>query len=130
MAASKKEETQPASSKIETPVIEEVKKERFDFRSLNTLAVVSLASALTSIGAVMAIITGHISLAQIKRSDENGKPLALAGLIIGYLTVIFWIILFASGVLIRARVLSDFSGLQPDGFEMHGFDFGFRGRER
>ena len=118
------------ASENQTPIIEEVKKERFDFRSLNTLAVVSLASALTSIGAVMAIITGHISLAQIKRSDENGRPLALAGLLIGYATVAFWIILFASGVLLRARVFSDFSGLQPDWIEMHEFGDGFGGRGR
>ena len=130
MAASKKEEPQEVASENQTPIIEEVKKERFDFRSLNTLAVVSLASALTSIGAVMAIITGHISLAQIKRSDENGRPLALAGLLIGYATVAFWIILFASGVLLRARVFSDFSGLQPDWIEMHEFGDGFGGRGR
>lgn len=130
MAASKKEEPQEVAAETNTPYVEPVQKAGFDFRSLNTLAVVSLASALTSIGAVMAIITGHISLAQLKRSDESGKPLALAGLILGYATVAFWIILFASGVLLRARVFSDFSGLQPDGFEMHEFGDGFGGRGR
>ena len=121
MAVSKKNET----TETESPIEKEAEKQRFDFRSLNTLAVVSLASALTSVGAVMAIITGHISLAQIKRSNENGKPLAVSGLIVGYLTLAFWIILFASGVLLRARVFSDFSGLQPDWFEMHEFRRGF-----
>ncbi len=121
MAVSKKNET----TETEPPIEKEAEKQRFDFRSLNTLAAVSLASALTSVGAVMAIITGHISLAQIKRSDESGKPLAVSGLIIGYLTLAFWIILFASGVLLRARVFSDFSGLQPDWIEMHEFRRGF-----
>ena len=114
----------------ESPIEKEAEKQRFDFRSLNTLAVVSLASALTSVGAVMAIITGHISLAQIKRSDESGKPLAVSGLIVGYLTLAFWIILLASGVLLRARVFSDFSGLQPDWIEMHEFGDGFGGHGR
>lgn len=121
MAASKKKESDGTESSNEI----EGENKGFDFRRLNTLAVVSLASALTSVGAVMAIITGHISLAQIKRSDENGKPLAVSGLIIGYLTLAFWIILFASGVLLRARVFSDFSGLQPDWIEMHEFRRGF-----
>ena len=65
---------------------------KYDFTKLNTLAVVAFAAALTSIGAVAAIITGHISLAQIKKSGENGRPLALAGLVIGYLTIFLWII--------------------------------------
>ena len=111
------------------PVVTENKvvRERFDFRSLNTLAVVSLASALTSIGAVMAIITGHVALAQIKRSGENGKVLAGTGLALGYLTVAFWIILIVSSVLLRAHVFSDYNGLQPDWFEMNEFRRGFGG---
>ena len=107
--------------------LESVSRRSFDFRSLNTLAVVSLASALTSIGAVMAIITGHISLAQLKRSDESGKPLAIAGLVLGYLTVAFWIIFLIGGVLLRAHVFSDYSGLQPGWFEMDEFRRGFGG---
>jgi len=121
MAASRKKE----SDGTEFLNVTEAENKGFDFRRLNTLVVVSLASALTSVGAVMAIITGHISLAQIKRSDEYGKPLAVSGLIIGYLTLAFWIILLASGVLLRARVFSDFSGLQPDWIEMHEFRRGF-----
>ena len=104
-----------------------VAKQKFDFRSLNTLAVVSLASALTSIGAIMAIITGHIALAQIRRSGENGKVLAGTGLALGYLTVAFWIILIVSSVLLRAHVLSGYDGLQPDWFEMNEFRRGFGG---
>ena len=60
---------------------------KFDFTKLNTLAVVSIASALTSIGAVAAIITGHVALTQIKKSGESGRGLALAGTIIGYVTI-------------------------------------------
>jgi peptidyl-prolyl cis-trans isomerase B (cyclophilin B) len=67
-------------------------KKKFDFTSLNTLAVVSLAAALTSFAAIAAIITGHFSLAQIKKTGESGRGLAIAGLVIGYGTVAFWII--------------------------------------
>ncbi|MEY4559019.1 MAG: hypothetical protein RLZ82_34, partial [Actinomycetota bacterium] len=48
-------------------------KDKYDFTKLNTLAVVSLASALTGFGVVAAIITGHISLAQIKKTGQNGR---------------------------------------------------------
>jgi hypothetical protein len=66
-------------------------KAHFDFTKLNTLAVVSLATAVTGFGAVAAIITGHISLSQLKKSNESGRPLALAGLILGYVGIGIWI---------------------------------------
>ena len=62
-------------------------KARFDFNSLNTLSVVSLATAVTGFGALAAVITGHISLSQLKTSKENGRPLAIAGLIVGYVFI-------------------------------------------
>lgn len=65
---------------------------KFNFNSLNTLSVVSLATALTSIGAVAAVITGHIALAQLKTEPKSGRALALAGLIVGYATIAFWVI--------------------------------------
>jgi len=68
----------------QAPEVTDVNRQRFDWRSLNTLAVVSLSTALTSVGAVAAIITGHIALAQIKRSDQNGRKLAITGVTIGY----------------------------------------------
>lgn len=67
-------------------------KDKYDFTKLNTLAVVSLASALTGFGVVAAIITGHISLAQIKKTGQNGRPLALAGVILGYAAIAAWVI--------------------------------------
>lgn len=52
-------------------------------RPVNTLAVVALISAFVlSLGAVIA---GHISLSQIKRTDERGWALAVTALVIGYL---------------------------------------------
>ena len=67
-------------------------KDKYDFTKLNTLAVVSLASALTGFGVVAAIITGHISLAQIKKTGQNGRALALSGVILGYVSIALWII--------------------------------------
>jgi peptidyl-prolyl cis-trans isomerase B (cyclophilin B) len=103
-----------------------VEKTKFDFRSLNTLAVVSLASALTGIGAVMAIITGHISQAQIKRSGENGKVLAVVGTVLGYVSIVSWIIFSILTVVFVALVSEGMTGLQPGMFELHEFRKGFR----
>jgi hypothetical protein len=96
------------------------KTKKFDFTSLNTLAVVSIASALTSIGAVAAIITGHVALTQIKKSGESGRGLALAGTIIGYVTVALWVlasIAFAvAGAYLRGKYGMDDMGMHRMGW--------------
>jgi hypothetical protein len=59
-------------------------------RPTNSLAIVSLVAGIASyfvvpiIGAVIAIVTGHMARAQIRRTGEEGKGLALIGLILGY----------------------------------------------
>jgi hypothetical protein len=87
------------------------KDKKFDFTKLNTLAVVSIATALTSIGAVAAIITGHVALTQIKKSGESGRGLALAGTIVGYVTIAFWIIT-SIGFLIAGTYLKGRYGME------------------
>lgn len=67
-------------------------KRHFDYTSLNTLAVVSLATAVTGFGAIAGIITGHFALAQLKHSGQSGRGLAIAGLAIGYATIGFWLV--------------------------------------
>jgi hypothetical protein len=88
------------------------KDKKFDFTKLNTLAVVSIATALTSIGAVAAIITGHVALTQIKKSGESGRGLALAGTIVGYVTIAFWT-LASIGFLIAGAYLKSRYGMMP-----------------
>lgn len=87
------------------------KDKKFDFTKLNTLAVVSIATALTSIGAVAAIITGHVALTQIKKSGQSGRGLALAGTIVGYVTIAFWI-LTSIGFLIAGTYLKGRYGME------------------
>jgi len=52
----------------------------------NTLAIVSLILSIVGVG-IGGIITGHIARKQIAQTGEGGSGLALAGLIIGYVTV-------------------------------------------
>ena len=72
-------------------------------RPWNVLSIVSLVTSLVGFGLV-GIITGHIALSQIKKTGEQGRGLALAGAIIGYvavvagiIVVIFWIVVIAAG---------------------------------
>jgi hypothetical protein len=62
----------------------------------NTLAIVSLIASLagliTGISAIVGIITGHIALGQIKKTGENGRGLALGGVIAGYVITVLGII--------------------------------------
>jgi len=98
----------------------DTKNKKFDFTSLNTLAVVSIASALTSIGAVAAIITGHVALTQIKKSGESGRGLALAGTIIGYVTLALWVLgsiaLAVAGAYLRGKYGMDDMGMYRMGW--------------
>jgi MFS family permease len=75
----------------------------FEFHKLNTLAVVSLASALTWVGAIGAIVTGHISLAQIKQTHERGRVLAIIGLVLGYVYLVGGLVAGVLMVLLRLR---------------------------
>lgn len=64
----------------------------------NTLAVVSLVSAIVGfvlvpfIASIVAVITGHMSLNQLKQSGEQGRGLALSGTIIGWVGIGFSIL--------------------------------------
>ncbi|MFM2019524.1 MAG: hypothetical protein RL718_105 [Actinomycetota bacterium] len=102
-------------------------KKKFDFKSLNTLAVVSLAAGVSGVGALIAVITGHISLAQLRDSGEKGKALAVTGTVLGYLHLVGWIIFTILAVVSSALFYSGFMGLQPGGPEFFEFRNGFDG---
>lgn len=69
-------------------------------RQTSTLAVVSLVFGLLAwtfvpiLGAIVAIITGHLARGEIRRDPERmeGDGLALAGLILGYLSLLMAVI--------------------------------------
>ena len=61
-------------------------------KTTNTLAIVSLVSSIVGLfsaglGYIAGIVTGHIALSQIKKSGEEGRSLALSGLIVGYVGI-------------------------------------------
>lgn len=112
-----------------TPVEKSAKqaKPKFDFTSLNTLAVVSLASAVTGFGAAAAVITGHISLAQIKKSDQGGRTMAIVGLAAGYTVIGLWVL--STLGFVALGIWGARNGMPVGGFDDHmrggpGFGFG------
>lgn len=56
------------------------------------MAIASLVVSLTCCGGILGVIFGHIALGQIKRTGADGRGLAVAGLVIGYIGLIFTII--------------------------------------
>jgi hypothetical protein len=95
----------------------------------NVMAVVSLVSAIMSwfllpfIGAIVAIVTGHMARGQISNSHgaETGDGLALAGLILGYLQLLmscagifFFLLFFGSLIgLSGCAILADSASYVP-----------------
>ncbi|TQF74354.1 DUF4190 domain-containing protein [Rhodococcus spelaei] len=65
-------------------------------RSQSTNVFAILALVFGFLGGVLAIIFGHIALSQIKRTGESGRGLAIAGLVLGYFFVAFWLVLVIS----------------------------------
>lgn len=77
----------------------------------NTLAIVSLVLAFfVSLGAV---ICGHIALGQIKKTGENGRGLAIAGLVLGYLGLVAGLIGTIVWLSFFAIVASNSGGFAP-----------------
>lgn len=72
----------------------------------NTLAIVSLVTSLLGGLSLVAVITGHIALGQIKRQGENGRGLAIAGLVIGYVSMVL-VGLFIAGLVVAGIIAAN-----------------------
>ena len=59
----------------------------------NGLAIAALVTAIVGVSLV-AVILGHMSISQINRTGEQGKGMAIAGLVLGYVGMLFGIIFF------------------------------------
>ena len=75
----------------------------------NVLSIVSLVTSILGLSLV-GVITGHISLSQIKKTGEQGRVLAIIGLVVGYLGILGWIIAWIFwGILIFAAANSGYT---------------------
>ncbi|NUU04829.1 DUF4190 domain-containing protein [Leifsonia sp. C5G2] len=76
----------------------------------NPLAIVTLVAAF--LFPLAAIICGHISLGQIRRSGQNGRGLAKTGLVLGYVFLAVWVLLLVLIVIgVMAAASDPTSGL-------------------
>ncbi|GAA3213382.1 DUF4190 domain-containing protein [Actinocorallia longicatena] len=69
-------------------------------RRTNPYAVASLVCGVLWgcwIGSVLAIFFGHLARRQIRRHDERGAPLALAGLVLGYTALVVLVFALIQG---------------------------------
>ncbi len=81
----------------------------------NALAIAALVCAF--VFAPLGIVFGHISLSQIKKTGEEGRGLAVAGLIISYLITVLAILVVVLSVLFIVAVgrsLENFDGTTSD----------------
>jgi hypothetical protein len=75
--------------------------------STNGLAIASLVCGLGQfmlwgVASLAAIITGHIALGQIKRTQQGGRGMAIAGIVLGYIGLAVGVLLFALVVVLAA----------------------------
>lgn len=75
-------------------------------RPTNGLAIAALICAFLI--APLGIVFGHISLWQIKRSGEEGRGMAIAGLVIGYVVTVLGTLVLVIGIVLTRLVLEDF----------------------
>jgi hypothetical protein len=78
----------------------------------NTLAIISLIASIAGIvilwgiGSIAGVICGHISLSQIKKTGEQGRGMAIAGLIVGYAGIVLAIIGVIVAIALSAWLVS------------------------
>jgi peptidyl-prolyl cis-trans isomerase B (cyclophilin B) len=84
-------------------------------RPTNAMAIVALVCAF--VFAPLGILFGHISLSQIKKTGEEGRGLAVAGLVISYVITALTILVIVLSVLFIVAVgrssLENLDGLRP-----------------
>lgn len=78
----------------------------------NGYAIAALISPLVmcGIGSIFGVIFGHMAMNQIKKTGENGRGMALAGLIIGYVSLV---LVIAAIILVIAFGESSSNEFQP-----------------
>jgi hypothetical protein len=67
-------------------------------RPTSGLAITALVLGILG-GAILAVIFGHVALSDIRKTGKEGRGMAVAGLVLGYIETAFWvliIVLFAA----------------------------------
>ncbi len=75
----------------------------------NSLAVAALICGVAEfftggLTAIPAVVLGHMARGQIRRTGEQGSGLALAGLILGWLAIVVFVLIIAVGAAVAVRM--------------------------
>ncbi|MCH5642980.1 DUF4190 domain-containing protein [Gordonia sp. ABSL49_1] len=63
----------------------------------NSLSIAAFVVSLLGFG-IVGVVLGHVAMSQIRRSRESGHGLALAALIIGYLSIAVYVVVVLAGI--------------------------------
>lgn len=75
-------------------------------------AIAALVTGLLTMG-IVPIILGIIALSRIKRSGQDGRGLAIAGIVLGVIGLLFWL-------LVIGGMIAFFTAVESGGFETYG----------
>jgi peptidyl-prolyl cis-trans isomerase B (cyclophilin B) len=64
----------------------------------NGMSIGALVTGILGL-AIVPVILGHIALSQIKRTGEQGRGMAIAGLVLGYVCIVAYVVLIVGLVL-------------------------------
>jgi uncharacterized membrane protein len=84
----------------------------------NSLAVAALACGVAEfftagLTAIPAVVLGHMARSQIRRTGENGSGLALAGLILGWLAIVLFVLIVVVGAAAAVHMGSTMMSVHP-----------------
>jgi hypothetical protein len=71
----------------------------------NVLSIVGFVLALLQFN-VVAVVLGFIGLSQVKKTGERGRGLAIAAIIIGFASIVLWVIIIIVSVALAATSAS------------------------
>lgn len=78
----------------------------------NTMAIVSLVCSIIGVftcgvTSVVGVVFGHVAMSQIKRTGEEGRGMAITGLILGYVFTLLWVFAILAYFGLLAMLMAD-----------------------
>ena len=81
-------------------------------RRTSGFAIASMVLGILGTG-IIAVIVGHVAMNDIKKTGKDGKGMAIAGLVLGYITTAFWTIFWIAVLAVGASTSTSPSAFEP-----------------
>lgn len=82
-------------------------------RSTNGFAIAAMVLSLVG-ASILGVIFGHVALGQIKRNNQEGRGMALAGVILGWIGVVLYIVFIIAAVSATSDAVTDICNDYPN----------------